>query len=614
MSDLFLSTAASPDADLILREMAFTGYTRVISGRAPGLFWAVSRVDDLALWGPAWDDASQTCVLIGGRIALEDAEWRDAERTSFKGGLAARHLLARWLEGGVDAARQYNGAAAVVILDERRRETHILTDRAGFFPVFAHEGRDLTISSHPDLIARHEASHGRALRLDEATIAELLHTGSPTYKHCYWQGVRHLEAASCYVLKHGPDASLGAPSRYWRPAFMDGAPPFSRGEFVEVFSQALRAAGRRRSHARFGKTAVLLSAGADSRGILCATQSPTDVDCYTYFDEPNAELAGAKRIASLAGARHIPLRRTADYYVANAEETVRLSGGMWGIDGGHHTGFANAIRESSRAGVLLTGEFCDLLLKGTALNRRWLQLLGRDVPLCEPAPYQHEHYLPFAPIAETWIPEVRARLDDDVPAALQTCADPRRAEWKRLTPLSRYGAASSILVLWKTTPLDVFLADRDILDAYGRLSVADKVSGIAFGIAVARVTGRDIAAVPNNNFGSPVGTDEAGRLTSFLLSSAMRKLRGVDRMGRNRDPDSVATVGSWPDLTRVALQSAAMREWYSGVFTRHGGLLASLLPEDRRNWSYDEFAANDQFQFYRLITADRWLNYSSAFR
>ena len=71
MSDIFLSAGIEVDAALVARELRFTDYTKVESGSAAGLTWALSRVDDLGLWGPAWDQASQTRVLIGGRIALE---------------------------------------------------------------------------------------------------------------------------------------------------------------------------------------------------------------------------------------------------------------------------------------------------------------------------------------------------------------------------------------------------------------------------------------------------------------------------------------------------------------------------------------------------------------
>jgi asparagine synthase (glutamine-hydrolysing) len=608
MSDFFLSIGVAADEALVAGGMRFTKATSVQIDLSGDVAWAVSRVDDLGLWGHAWDEVSQTRVLIGGRIALEELNWAAAERLPYRGGLAARHIISHWLSEGARGVQQFNGAALIIVLDQRTREAHIFTDRFGFFPAFASEGDGVILASHPDLIARVRASTGKPLSVDAATIAEFLHTGSPFPKHTLWQGVSHLDAASHYVLspKGGPGA-LAKLEQYWTPAFMDGAPPMARGEFVEAFADAFRAAGRRRSLRRLGRTALLLSAGADSRGVLAATASPSDVDCYTYYDEPNDELRGAKRIAALAGARHFPLRRSADYYVANAEETVRLSGGMWGFDAGHHTGFVDAIRETSAAGTLLTGEFCDLLFKGVALNRRHIKMLGRDLPLHEVSAHEHEHYLPFEPIAPEWISRVNERLEDGVPLAIQCDSDPRKAELARLSPLSRYGAASSIQTLWRMAPFDVFVADNDILDAYGLLSVPDKVSGIAFGQAIARVTGPKMAAVPNNNYGAPVGGTELSRVATFLGSSAMRKLKHVSRLTHTADPRSVATSGSWPSMSRVALNSEVMRQWYQEIPERAGCLLDYLDPS-RRSWTFDEYATQGTFQLYRLLTVLLWLD------
>jgi hypothetical protein len=113
--------------------------------------------------------------------------------------------------------------------------------------------------------------------------------------------------------------------------------------------------------------------------------------------------------------------------------------------------------------------------------------------------------------------------------------------------------------------------------------------------------------VPNNNFGSPVGTTEAGRVGAFLMASAARKLKRL--MGRQKrdNSNSVATVGSWPNHTKVALNSGEMRDWFHDIPRRHGEVLLTYLDPTRRNWSFEQYATQDIFQLYRLITVDLWL-------
>jgi asparagine synthase (glutamine-hydrolysing) len=603
MSDVFLSVALDVDRPVVERELRFTNYTNVVSGSASGMTWAVGRVDNCIFWGPAWDRGSRTRVLIGGRVALDETEWAAAERLPYEGGLAPRHLLKRWLDGGAAAVADYNGAALVVVIDERKREAHIWTDRLGFYPAFASTAHGQIVASHPDLIARVSAASGRPFAIDEATIAEFLRTGKSVPPFSYWREVRHLDSACRHHLAFD-GSGFSTREKYWAPAFVDGEPPLSRGEFVSAFVDALRAATRRRSLSRLGRTVVMLSSGADSRGVLAALQSPEAAHCYTYYDEPNAELRGAQRIAALAGARHFPLQRGADYYVAHAPETVRLSGGMWSVDSGHHTGFAETICKTSNPGVILTGDFCDALFKGEVLNRRRRTFLGRNLPLFELSHYDHEYHFPFAPIAPSWLAKVDERLDLRFPAALRR-DDPRKAEFARLAPLSRGGVASGHLALWRLAPFDFVVADKDVLDLYGRMSVADKLSGIAFGQAIARITGPRMARVLNNNFGAPVGTSEAGRVALFLAGVAVRKLKRA--VGRPRRSDSVAGAGSWPELAKVALKSEAMRDWFSDIPRRHGEALLGYIHPAMREWSFEDYATRSTFQLYRLMTVDLWL-------
>lgn len=603
MSDIFLSSGVGVDIHAIERAMTFTDCTRVQSGHAAGMAWAVGRVDDWGIWGPAWDPASQTRLLLGGRIALEEADWSAAERLPYEGGLAARWLLAQWLDLGAAGISSFNGAALAVVLDERAHTAHLWTDRMGFYPAFVSDERGVIVSSHPDLIARALTAAGRPPKVDHVTIAELLRTGTSVHPHTYWREVRQLDAGSAYTISAADEfRSNGA---YWRPAYVDQAPPLERNAFIEAFSDALRAAGRRRSLSRLGKTVVLLSSGADSRGVLCATNAPDQVDCYTYYDEPNMELEGAQRIAGLTHARHASLQRPRDYYVQHAESTVALSGGMWGIESGHHAGFAAEIREQSQPGTVLTGCYCDYLFKGLGLNRRHAQIMGRNLPLYVAQPYSHQFYQPFSWIDPDWASRVDERFNARFPSEIRD-GDPRLAEYARLSPISREADASGRLTLWKTLPFDVIVADSDVLDAYGRLSVADKLSGIAFGKAVARVTGRRIASVVNSNFGAPVGSGELGRVSAFVLASLARKARRAMGGAPPVDQASVATLGSWPNLTRVALHSSIMRNWFHD-FTRPNEILWQMLHPVCRAWSFEEFARRDVFLLYRIITAGLWM-------
>jgi hypothetical protein len=222
MSDVFISAGLPVDPALVAAKLAWTSCTQTWNGSTGGgLVWAVSRVDDPALWGPAHDLRSGTRVLLGGRTTLEQADWAAAEHLPYEGGLAARSILARWLQGGVSGIEALNGAALVVVIDERAREAHVWTDRMGAFPAFAWKDEGLIICSHPDVAASVLASAGHSCDFDPVTMAEFLRTGTATHPHTYWRGITHLDAGTRHRFQYGAKPRIADRSVYWRPAYFD---------------------------------------------------------------------------------------------------------------------------------------------------------------------------------------------------------------------------------------------------------------------------------------------------------------------------------------------------------------------------------------------------------
>lgn len=610
MSDVFIAAGVEAVADAIATRLSWTALTRTWSGTAGGLVWAVSRVDDPVLWAPAFDPNSQTRVLLAGRCAFEPAEWAAAERLPYEGGLAARLILAQWLEAGAEGVERLNGAALVVVIDERTREAHVWTDRMGCFPAFAWTGRGFVMCSHPDVVADALSRTGSAPTFDPISMAEFLQTGMATPPYTYWHGVEQLDAGTRHRFRYGDSHRPVERSRYWLPAYFDTAPIADRREIVDRLTGALRKAVRRRTQARLGPVAVMLSAGADSRAALFSACDPNSVTCYTFYDEPNAELNGARRLAAAAGAAHIALQRDPDYYIRHAAEAVRLSGGMWSIDSAHVGGFTQQILANT-PGVLLTGCYADYLFKGLAFNRRNRRLFGRALPVYTLSPFRHQYYLSHIKINNQWKQRVYARLADRFPHAMQTKSDPRHIEYLRIAPLSRESDASGRLLLWRTLPIDPVMVDADVLDVYGLMSVENKLSGVAFGMAVARLVGQAGKRVPNNNYGAPIGANEAVRIAAFLTGSVRRKVTGF-RQPYERDPASVATVGSWPYFPRIVERSPRLRDWHASLPPEQAELLFDIVGEERRDWSMSDWAARDPTLLVRLFTASLWISQSEA--
>lgn len=603
MADILLACGAGRDNVALAERLITTSRARTISGNAGPVAYAVSRVDKPEMWFPAQNGDRKRTVILSGRIALSALQWDEAEYLPHSGGLAARHLLNLWGDN-TDAVPVFNGAGVAVFIDERAGVGHLRTDRIGCAPIFASTRDDpLIIGSHPDSIAETLAMLGRSSPLDELTIAEFVRTGTATHPHTYYRNIVQLDPAALYRFSlNGSAMTLSRVETYWAPSTLKGERPATRGEFVEALASGLRVAGQLRSSSRMGRPVVLLSAGADSRGVLCALSSPAQAQTFTYFDEPNPELERAQEIARAVGVPHTALQRSPDYYIANAAETVRLSGGMWSIESGHHTGFVEDIWATPDFGTLLTGCYADYLLKGIALNVVPRTLFGKALPIYKLAKIEQQFHHPLTQVDGQFERLIEERYSGRFAEAIAK-NDRHAIEYLRISPMCRETDASGRLAFWRQLPIDPILADCHVLDAFGMQSIEDKLSGIAFGKSVARVTGADVANIPNNNYSTPVGTGELGRVGSFLSASLQRKITG--RLGGERAyrPAGVATYGSWPNFRAVFLQSSLARDWFEGL-VRNG--YYGILGPHRLTWTYDEFVERDIVQLMRLFTVFLW--------
>jgi hypothetical protein len=182
-------------------------------------------------------------------------------------------------------------------------------------------------------------------------------------------------------------------------------------------------------------------------------------------------------------------------------------------------------------------------------------------------------------------------------------------EYLRLSPIVREADAAGRLMLRRTTAVDFFTADNDVLEVACSMHPEQKVNGIAFGMAVAKLTGRIGDRIPNNNYGAPVGAQEWRRIAGFLKASALRKIR---RQGSGqpylRDPESVATAGSWPYFPRVVRMSGQLRAWREEMPVDQQDFLFDILGPRRRSWSMAEWGDLEAGLLLRLYTASLWLS------
>lgn len=603
MSGLFLSTSSLETArvDRILEDLSFTDGEWTTSTRESGFTLAQVRSDRKRLWYPATDEETGTTVAIVGRVALTKEEWRRAESLPLTGGLACRHVLDGFLKRGRDFVPELNGSFCVVLLRPPEGTLHVVTDRMGFLAMYCRDSSKGTVmATHPDVLARHVAA---GTSFDLVSMIEMITTAQVTHPHTYYRGIKSLDPACVYTYD---GEGLRDRRPYWEPKYR-GRESASVSELGEQLEHALRRAVERRTQRTLGRVGLLLSGGADSRAMLYAAREPEEVISITIYETKNAEFETAARLARRAGSRLVSLRRDFEHYGLGAEETVRLSGGMWNLSDGHFTEFIPDIQELD-LGILISGCYADLLFKGLALNRRHKTWFGKTFPLQEFAPFSYEWYHGHSRIPTGWRSDVQGRLEEKYRGLDRTDESDEGRWWlelRRARPVARSCGTAQRLALWPTLPWDFVLADSDLIRMYETIPPSRKLNGQVWENAVDRIC-RDVRDIRNNNSLSRVGSSPGVKVLEFLRGVAHRKLfkRDVD----GTPLDGSVTRGSWPDYVYYATHSKVLPRLWNDPDGTTREVMGELLETDPWDRSIDAWVSQGCLLFYRLVTLKLWLD------
>jgi len=217
------------------------------------------------------------------------------------GKLPADYLLERYLDDGLEFAKDVNGSFAILIVDKRSDQIALITDRLNTREVFTSKYKRshwlstaLTYHLHPV----------DDLKLDPVGIAFYLTNRKIPNDRTLFAGIRALERACVHTLTEDGFQT----KRYWSYDLNE-----SRSGVAEKTLQAdlsdLLIEGVRKRLSDNPKVILSLSAGYDSTsilGLLNKLQVP-DVECFSYANgdpEPNSDPYVARKMAHHLGYTH----------------------------------------------------------------------------------------------------------------------------------------------------------------------------------------------------------------------------------------------------------------------------------------------------------------------
>ena len=145
---------------------------------------------------------------------------------------------------------------------------------------------------------------------------------------------------------------------------------------VNKLSKALSKSIERRTLKFFGRKAVFLSGGTDSRMIL-ANSADQNIDAVTLYNEENHEISVTKNIVNSLNINHILIKRDIDYYYKSFNSSLKLNGSRSLPTDDHFLNLRKDIR-IAKYDTILTGCYVDWLFKGIALNREQKSIFQKN--------------------------------------------------------------------------------------------------------------------------------------------------------------------------------------------------------------------------------------------
>ncbi len=537
-------------------------------------------------WKPYFDEKNQIRMFVLGKPAIEIDEWEhyQANEESY----ITQLLIEKYIQNDLNQfCNELNGAFTILILDGIQKRLIVITDKLGIYPVYENSKnniKDFQVSTHADILANNLAK----TTLDEVSVAEFLKRGFINIPNTYYNECKTLEHSHFYIWDFGKE-------QFESGKYFDFKSNYSYDVdfLVNKLSTSLLNAIQRRTNKYYGKKAVLLSGGADSRVILYNTAS--DADAITLYDIENTEINTAKDISKILNTEHHLIQRKFDHYIDILDRSVLGSGGTSEITSDHYLTYINNDIFTSYD-QLLTGCYFDYMFKGLSLNTKNISLFGKKLHYKVLSTEHSHYYTGIFTISSHYDLKVTERENQ----LFKNYSDLTELESKRSFPFFRESDAIMRLSLIRFFQADFVAADNDLIDCFLVIPPKYKINSQIFGQAVAKIT-KKINHIPHANNNIKIGTHPYIFAVKSLINSMKKKF---DRS----KVDKLIGEGSWINFIAYARKSKKVDNVWNSFDTAERNIVIDIMDYDP--WTKGKEYILDQKDghnlLFRIITFCRW--------
>lgn len=533
-----------------------------------------------------WDKifTNDASILILGKPVIDLSEWhnyRDGDKSYVSNILLEKYFKLNLIE----FCNSLNGAFTIIVIDNRNKNIILITDRLGMFPVYI-TGNNLTelqISSHPDILANNSNNNS----LDKVSVAEFLMNGFIDTPFTYYKEISVLEHACYTILDFNQDNYKT--EKYFNIRVKESN---NYNYLKRKLSKSLINAVERRTASSYGKIAVFLSGGSDSRTVLC--NSFGNVDAITLYNEINTEINTTRELCRKLNKKHYLIKRKLDHYLDIVQDSVILNGGMSEITSEHYLTFKdNPV--FNNYDLFLSGCYFDYMFKALTCNTKKIRIFSKEIPFKIFTKNSNSFYVGSSQISDAYKTKILNRKaketlfkDNSIPL-----------EYSRFSPLHREHDAVMRLSLIREFEWDLVSADNDLIDCFLQIPPKFKINSRIFDSAVADIT-KDVGDIPHANKMCKIGTNPC----AFVIQRFFRLFK---KKG-NKNHSSIYGEGSWLNFKEYAKKSDRTNDLWTKIEYEERTIINKILGYDA--WSLGKEAILDQDRgthlLFRIITFSCW--------
>jgi len=537
-------------------------------------------------WLPYIDEINKVSMYILGKPSIEIPEWSKyiENDTSY----ITKNLIDKYIKDDLDTfSLNLDGAFTIIILDQMKNKIILLTDKTGMYPVYSDVNNNIEsfqISTHPDILA----DKIKDKELDIISVSEFIKNGIISTPNTYYKNIRTLEKGSYFIWDF-------TKKTFYSKKYFDFCykPIENLNTLVDELSDSLLSAIKKRTTKYYGKKAVFLSAGADSRTVLYNAEENTDA--ITLFNVENMEIKTTKEITKRLDIKHHLLKRELDHYVNVLEESVLGTGGISEISSEHYLAFKdNPIINSYD--LLLTGCYFDYMFKGLTLNTKQFTVFGKSLPYKQLSNFSKTYYVKPIEIANEFNQLVEKRENE----LLENYKNLVDLEVKRIFPLHREYDSVMRLSLIRFFDWDLISADNKLIEIFLKIPPKYKLNNLVFDKAVAKLT-KKIGDIQHPEKKSKIGTHPYLMVVQWFF----RKLK--DKI-KTQKSEKVYGEGSWLNFDIYARQNEVPLMLWNAIHKEERNIINKILGYDiwKKGKNYALNKPSGHHFFFRILTFAKW--------